>query len=93
MDWNDVDPSALFDVIRRQAPAADAERMIWALERVLAGARVDPLLVDHLAVAAVCAAAYRDGQTPRTVLEKLFRRAIDDEHWRSEYAELLSAPS
>ena len=46
MDWNDVDPSALFDAIRRQTPAADAERMIWALERVLGGARIDPLLVE-----------------------------------------------
>jgi hypothetical protein len=93
VDWHEVDPSHLFEAIRRQAPPADAERMVWALERVLGGARIDPALIDHLAVAAVCAVAYRDSETPRGVLEKLFRRAIDDEHWQREYASLLSAPS
>jgi hypothetical protein len=87
--WGDVDTTALFDVIREQAPPADAERMIWALEHVLEGARVDPRLLDHLAVAAVCALSYRDGKTPRHVIEFLFRRAIDDERWRSDYAYLL----
>ena len=46
--------------------------MVWALERILFGARIDPGLLDHLAVAAVCALAYRDGDSPRSVLERLF---------------------
>jgi hypothetical protein len=64
--------------------------MIWVLEQTLAVARVDRRLLDHLAAAAVCALAYRDKETPREVLEKLFRRAIDDARWRGEYATLLS---
>ena len=93
MDWDGVDTAPLFDVIREQAPPADAERMIWALEQILEGARVDPCLLDHLAVAAICALSYRDGETPRTVLEFLFRRAIDDERWREDYASLLTPAS
>lgn len=92
MNWHDVDSAPLFEAIRRQGPPADAERMVWALEQVLAGARADPELLDHLAVAAVCAVAYRDTETPRAVLERLFRRAISDERWRSDYASLLSLP-
>jgi hypothetical protein len=92
MDWNDVDASPLFEVIRDQAPPPEAERMVWALEHVLAGARVDPHLLDHLAAAVVCALAYRDVDTPRGVLETLFRRAVPDGRWRSDYASLLSAP-
>ena len=42
-------------------------------------ARIEPGLLDHLAVAAICALAYRDGMTPRAMLELLFRRAVDDE--------------
>jgi hypothetical protein len=91
VDWHDVDPGSLFAAIREGSPPADAERMIWAWEQVLAGARVDPSLFDHLAAAAVCGLAYRDLETPRTVLEQLYRRAIDDDGWRSEYAALLAA--
>jgi hypothetical protein len=91
MNWHDIDPSPLFETIRDQAPPADAERMVWALERVLGGARIDPTLLDHLAVAAVCALAYREAETPRSIIEQLFRRAIADEHWQSDYASLLSA--
>ena len=93
MDWNDVDPAPLFEEVRGQTPPADAERMVWALEHILSGARVDPGLLDHLAVAAVCAIAYRDAETPRAVLDRLFRRSIPDEHWRSDYASLLTVPS
>jgi hypothetical protein len=90
VDWHGVDPSGLFAVIREQATAPDAERMVWALEHALAGARVDPALLDHLAAAAVCALAYRDGDTPRGVLEQLFRRAVPDGRWRDDYASLLT---
>ena len=91
VDWDAIDPSSLFETIRGDTPGSDAERMVWAFEHVLAGARVDAALVDHLAVAAVCALAYRDDETPRSVLELLFRRAIDDDRWRSDYAWLLPA--
>jgi len=90
VDWDEIDTAPLFEVIREEASAADAERMIWALERVLAAARIDPMLVDHIAVAAVCALSYRDSETPRGVLEQLFRRAIEDERWREDYASLLA---
>ena len=92
MDWHDADLSELFETIRRQSSPADAEQLVWALERILGGARVDPALLDHLAVAAVCLLAYRDDETPRAVLERLFRRAVDDERWRSDYASLFTAP-
>ena len=91
MDWHDLDADPLFDAIREQAPPPDAERMIWALERALRVARIEPGLLDHLAVAAICALAYRDGTTPRATLELLFRRAVDDDTWRDEYASLLSS--
>jgi hypothetical protein len=93
VDSDEIDTKPLFEVIREQAAPADAEQMIWALEHVLAAARIDPFLLDHFAVAAVCALAYRDGETPRHMIELLYRRAIDDERWRSEYAQLLSMPS
>jgi len=91
MDWHHVDPEPLFEAVRGQTPPADAERMVWALERILSGARIDPGLLDHLAVAAVCALAYRHDESPRSVLERLFRRSISDEHWRREYASLLTS--
>ena len=93
MDWHEVDPAPLFEAVREQTSPADAERMVWALERILLGARIDPGLLDHLAVAAVCALAYRDGDSPRSVIERLFRRSIADEHWHSDYASLLTSPS
>jgi hypothetical protein len=90
MDAVQPDPSALFAMIREDAPPADAEAMVWVMERALAVGRLDRRLLDHLAAAAVCALAYRDEETPRQVLEKLFRRAIDDERWRRDYGSLLS---
>jgi len=89
MEWDELDPEPLFSTIREEAPAADAERMIWALEHILAAGRIDPILLDHFAAAAVCGLAYRDGETPRTILAQLARRSIDDEAWQREYAQLL----
>src|SRR4051812_33675301 len=54
VNWHDADPSELFEAIRRQAPPAEAEQLVWALERVIGGAKVDPALLNHLAVAAIC---------------------------------------
>lgn len=89
MDWHDVNPSDLFAAVRDEASPVDAECMIWALDQALAAGRVDPMLLDHLAAAAICAVAYRDGTTPRLVAEQLFRRTVTDEAWRDRYAGLL----
>jgi hypothetical protein len=91
MDWDEIDASALFEAIRADAPPADAERMIWALEHILAAARIDPVLLDHFAAAAICGLAYRDLETPKMVLEHLLHRSVSDELWESEYATLLPA--
>ena len=89
MDWHEIDASALFEKIREDAAPADAEQMIWALEHILAAARIDPALLDHFATASICGLAYRDGTTPRHILETLFRRSIGDERWKNRYAGLL----
>jgi hypothetical protein len=90
MQWDDVEPERLFEAIRSRGAAADAERTVWAFERALAVARVDPELVRHLLVAAVCIVAYEDGTTPRRVLEELFRRSISDAEWRDRFEPLLA---
>ena len=90
--WADnfqLDPTALYAVVRDEASPVDAECMIWALDQAFAAGRVDPLLLDHLAAAAICAVAYRDDTTPRLVAEQLFRRVVADESWRDSYAGLL----
>ena len=89
MEWDEVDASKLFERIRAEAPPADAERMIWALEHILAAARIDPVLLDHFAAAAICGLAYRDAETPKAVLDQLFRRTVNDDQWENDYASLL----
>jgi hypothetical protein len=89
MNWDDVDPSALFASIRDQSPVADAERTVWAFERALVAARVDPELLEYLLVACVSLVSYERGQTPRAVLEQVFRRAVSDEEWRDRFAPLI----
>jgi hypothetical protein len=90
MNWNSVDTERLFEAIRDRGPAADAERSVWAFERALVAARIDGALLRHLLVACVCLVAHEEGETPRAVLERLFRRAISDEEWREDYAPLLA---
>lgn len=90
VDWNAIDPERLFDAIRERGPAADAERSVWAFERALVVARTDGDLLRHLLVACVCLVAHEEGETPRAVLERLFRRAVSDREWREEFAPLLS---
>jgi hypothetical protein len=91
VNWNAVDPEQLFDAIRERGPAPDAERSVWAFERALVAARIDGDLLRHLLVACVCLVAHEEGETPRTVLERLFRRAITDEEWREDYMHLFAA--
>lgn len=90
VNWNTVDTERLFEAIRDRGPAADAERSVWAFERALVAARIDGALLRHLLVACVCLVAHEEGETPRAVLERLFRRAISDEEWREDYAPLLA---
>jgi hypothetical protein len=90
MDWNTIDPEPLFEAIRQRGPASDAERSVWAFERALVAARMDRELLRHLLVACVCLVARDEGETPRTVLERLFRRAVSDGEWWDEYAPLLT---
>lgn len=90
MNWNAVDPEPLFQAIRERGPASDAERSVWAFERALVAARIDGELLRHLLVACVCLVAHEEGETPRTVLERLFRRSVSDQEWLEDYAPLLS---
>ncbi len=90
MDWDDVDPERLFDEIRARRPGSDAERTVWAFERGLAVARLDPELLRHLLVACVCLVAYEERQSPRSVLEQLFRRSVSDREWRERFEPLLA---
>lgn len=60
---------------------------------MLAAAQIEPGLLDHVAVAAICVLAYRDAETPRATIERLFRRAVADERWESDYASLLTDSS
>jgi hypothetical protein len=89
VNWHTVDPEPLFEAIRGRGPASDAERSVWAFERALAAARIDGDLLRHLLVACVCLVAHEEGETPRTVLERLFRRSVSDREWREEYAPLF----
>jgi hypothetical protein len=90
VNWHAVDPEPLFDAIRERGPASDAERSIWAFERAIAAARIDGELLRHLLIACVCLVASEEQETPRTVLERLFRRAVTDQEWRDLYEPLLS---
>ncbi|HSF61164.1 MAG TPA: hypothetical protein VLA69_05680 [Gaiellaceae bacterium] len=90
MNWETVETERLFEAIRERGPASDAERTVWAFERAVAVARLDPELVRHLLVACVCLVAYEQGQSPRVVLEQLFRRSVSDAEWRDEFEPLLT---
>jgi hypothetical protein len=90
VDWNAIDPEPLYEAIRERGPASDAERSVWAFERALVAARMDDDLLRHLLIACVCLVAHGEGETPRTVLERLFRRAVSDREWWEEYAPLLT---
>lgn len=90
MHWDEIEPEPLFEAIRARGSAADAERTVWAFERALAVARVDPELLHHLLIATVCLVAYEEGKPPRAVLEELFRRSVTDADWRDRFESLLA---
>jgi hypothetical protein len=89
MDWDTLDLEPLFEIIRLQGRPSDAERTVWALERARSVARIDGELLRYLLVACVALVAAEEGETPRTVLERTFRRAIGDAEWRERFAPLL----
>ena len=91
MDWDAFDPEELFEAIRDQGPSSDAARTVWAFERGLSVARLDPELLRHLLVACVCLVAYEEGVSPRSVLEQLFRRSVTDTEWKERFGPLFDS--
>lgn len=89
MDWGDFDLDPLKAELRRDCSPSDSERMVYAFERALALARVDPELLPHLFAATACLLARAEGVSPRTVLESYFRRAVSDEQWQRVYLPLF----
>jgi hypothetical protein len=89
VQWDEFDTDELFELIRDRGPEEDAERTIRAFRHVLYAARSDPALLEHMLVAAVSLVALDEGETPRTILERMFRRSVSDEDWRREYAPLV----
>jgi len=63
--------------------------MVYAFERAVALARIDPDLLSHLFAATACLLARADGVSPRTVLETYFRRAVSDDQWQDVYLPLF----
>jgi len=88
-EWDVFDPEELYAAINSRGPAHDAARTVWAFERAIAIARLDPELVRHLLVACVCLVASDEGVSPRAVLEQVFRRSVSDAEWRDRYEPLF----
>ena len=91
MDWDEFEPEELFEAVRVRGPSSDAARTVWAFERSLAIARLDPELLRHLLVACVCLVAYEEETTPRAVLEQLFRRSVSDTEWKQRFEPLFAS--
>jgi len=60
---------------------------VWAFERALQVARTDGALIENLVVASICLVAFERGETPRTILEQMFRRSVSDRDWQEKYAQ------
>lgn len=88
--WESFDPETLYEAIHARGPSDDAARMVWAFERAIAVARLDPELLRHLLVACVCLVAHEEGTTPRAALEQLFRRSVSDAEWRERFEPLFA---
>jgi hypothetical protein len=89
VDWDAFDLDPLRAELRRTCSPADSARMVYAFERAVALARVDPELLPPLFAATACLLARAEGVSPRTVLESYFRRAISDEQWQEVYLPLF----
>ena len=88
--WDSFDLTRLAGMLRETAPRPDAEKMIWAFERALPVAQLDPELLDYLLAAVVCLVARGKECSPRDVLETFFRRSVPDEVWRTRYLPLFA---
>ena len=89
IDWDELSLAGLSEQIRRSTPGPDAEKAVFALERVLEVARIDEELLGYVLAAAACYLARMDDSSPRTVLETFFRRSVTDDEWRERYLPLL----
>jgi hypothetical protein len=89
-EWDTFDAEELYRAINARGPSGDAARTVWAFERAIAVARLDPELLRHLLVASVCLVANEEGTSPRTVLEQLFRRSVSDAEWRERFVPLFA---
>ena len=89
MDWDGFELEPLTAELRRSCADAEAERMVYAFERMVGLARLDPELLPHLLAASACLVARAEGVSPRTVLEQFYRRSVSDEQWREVYLPLF----
>ena len=89
VDWNAVDLGELAARLQDERSAPDAERTLWAFERVLDIARGDSELLEYVLTAAICLVARAGDTTPRHVLETYFRRSPSDERWTGDIRPLL----
>lgn len=89
-EWDSFDPEELYEAIHEHGPSRDAARTVWAFERAITVARLDPELVRHVLVACVCLVAVEEGMSPRSVLEQLFRRSVSDAEWRERFEPLFA---
>ena len=89
-EWDSFDPEELYEAIHERGPSRDAARTVWAFERAITVARLDPELVRHVLVACVCLVAIQEGTSPRSVLEQLFRRSVSDAEWRERFEPLFA---
>jgi len=90
VDWHDVSLDTLAGELRSSLPPAEAEKMLWAFEQVLAVARIDGDLLRYHLAATASLIARAEGSSPRAVFEAFFRRSVADDEWRDKYAALLS---
>ena len=91
VDWDNFDLEPLTRELRYGVGGPDGEKMIWALERSVEIARIDPDLLNYMLAAAACLLAHQTGESPRSVLAAFARRSIPDHEWRERYAVLFAA--
>jgi hypothetical protein len=88
--WDEFDLEPLAEELRRSRDPVDAERMIWAFERALRVGRVEQRMLEYLLAASVCLLAGAEGESPRDVLDRFFRRSIPDHIWQERYQPLFA---
>ena len=88
-DWDTFDLEKLASELREDPGGAEGERMIWAFEEALRIARAGDDLLPHFLAATTCLLARAEESTPRTVLERFFRRSASDDAWRDRYRPLF----